>query len=258
MSFMIPKKQPLYAPMLASFGGGSVRGFGVGPTGAAAVSPFSTFAVTSSGSNTVTYNDFNNPDLISNTEGGFVTDTQYWHRLQLTPNLTGSRRLIFRTQLPATPKDTSDYRNDAFNGDVQIAGIVHLSGSTTTEYYFTDARDHGFETIDIFTSGSGSNSQPTSWSSISSGAIPSAGKFGLTFDGASTGSTQTGRLTPPSPVADGASVLSFMYSETSSPVAFGDSIWMRSPTITIAAGDIIEVLMGEDAVAVESFTVFVE
>ena len=237
----------------------SVRNFFINvliaPTGP---DPFSNFAITSSGTDTVSYSDFNNPDLIANAVGDFITDTQYWHRLRLRPNLTGSRRLIFRTQLPATPKDSVDIRKEFYNADVQIAGVIHRSGTTTTEYYFTDARDHGFESITSFTTGAGSNTQPTSWSSISTTAIPNDGKFGLNFNGAATGSTLTARLTPPSPVADGASTLSFMYSETSSPVAFGDSVWMRSPAITIATGDIIEILMGEDAVSAESFTVFVE
>ena len=32
-SFWMPKKQPLYAPMLATFGGGSARGFNPGGGG---------------------------------------------------------------------------------------------------------------------------------------------------------------------------------------------------------------------------------
>lgn len=44
-SFWMPKKQPLYAPMLATFGGGSVRGFGYGTGGGGAA-----WAVLSGGS----------------------------------------------------------------------------------------------------------------------------------------------------------------------------------------------------------------
>jgi len=246
--------------MLGTFGGGSATGLvrvgAVSPTGP---DPFSSFAVSVSGINSLTYTEFDNQTLINNTETGQITGLQYWHRLQLSPTLTGVRRIIFRTKLPESAKNDTDERREQYNADVQIAGVIHRSDSTTTQYYFTDAQDHGFETIDTFSTGSGSNTQPTTWKSISTTQDPAeGGEFGLKVDGAVTVSDATGRLVVPSPIADGASTLSYMYSETSNPVEFGDSVWMRSPAITINAGDIIEVLMGEDAVAAESFTVEIQ
>lgn len=260
MSLIFPRKpQILYAPMLGTFGGGSatglVRAGAVSPTGP---DPFSSFAVSVSGENSLTYTEFDNQTLINNMETGQITGLQYWHRLQLSPTLTGVRRIIFRTKLPESAKNDTDVRQYHYHADVQIAGVIHRSGPATTKYYFTDAQDHGFETIDAFSTGSGSNTQPTTWKSISTTQDTTAGEFCLKVDGAVTSSDQTGRLVVPSPIADGASTLSYMYSETTSPVDFGDSVWMRSPAITINAGDIIEVMMGEDAVAAESFTVEIQ
>lgn len=244
--------------LLYQYVNGEFKAIGiVVPSGAYGPDPFSSFPVSASGSNSVAYSDFDDPTLISTTTGNSITDTQYWHRLQLTPTLLGQRRLIFKLQLPTVVKASADTRQFPYNSDVQIAGVIHRSGPTTTEYYFTEARDHGFETSSTFTTGASTSSQPTSWSAISTTATPTEGKFGLSYSGGNSPSTSTGRLVPPSPISSGASTLSFMYPEMSG-TAFGDIVWMRSPTITIAEGDIIEVLMGEDAVAAQSFLVTVQ
>lgn len=228
---------------------------GSGPTGP---DPFSSFSVEATGDDSVFLYPFDNAYLVGSNDAASITDPQYWKRLQLTPTLTGTRRLIFRVQLPISGTQPDGNPSVTYNADVQIAGVIHRSGAFTTEYYFTNNRNHGFQSASEFTSGGASGSQPSNYVDILTTNNPGGGKFGLQVGGGPTGTPRTGRLRPPSPVSTGASVLSYMYSESSSPVNWSDTIWMRSPYISIAEGDIIEILAGEDAVSAQFLNVFVE
>lgn len=246
-------------PLLGTFGAGSKRSFAAGEEiilpddlGINDLS-LSTFPIAQTATNTLTYT-IDNPDFYTTRGATPITDTQYWKRLQLTPSLTGTRRIYFKTQLPSTLKANPPVaNNNIFYGDVQVAAveIFPSGGGTSTQYRFTEARRHLFEQS---VSTQADSSQPVSWKVIPNDANPGGGFFGLKFEGGITGSTETGRLVPPFT----GTVLSYMYSETSSPVAEGWSIWMRSPEITINSGDSISVLMGEDAIAAESFTISVQ
>jgi hypothetical protein len=170
-------------------------------------------------------------------------------------------------KLPSVAKDTGDNRKDFFNADVQILGMVHEKISGTYDHYlFSENNDHGFEALSTFTSGSTPSSTPTggSWASISTTTNPNGGFFGLKVGGGITTSTLTGRLVPPYSSLVGPtsvtnpSIPSYMYAETSAPVAFGDNLWMRSPTLNMSVGDYIWVVYGVDAVAAESLTISIE
>ncbi len=75
--------------------------------------------------------------------------------------------------------------------------------------------------------------------------------------GGITSSTATGRLRPRPPAVTGATIESYLYSETSSTMTFGDTCWGRSGSLNLSDGDIIELLVGIDAPTVDTFTAYV-
>lgn len=84
MSLWMPKKQPLYAPMLSTFGGGSVRGFGgAGAAGGGGLSGYS-LSVYSGASTTTTRSDLSAQSNTSFTYNGYSTGPT-----SLTVNETG-------------------------------------------------------------------------------------------------------------------------------------------------------------------------
>lgn len=191
--------------------------------------------------------NFSVPELEAITAGDQISGDQYWRTIIITPSATGTFRLYMRIELIPTAGVAP--RNSAFNGDLQVAG-VDVAG---TLYKFTDAQTHNYEAASSFATGD--LSEPTSWTAIANNADPSGGLFGLKFAGGATGSTRTGRLIPPSFIASGATTLSYAFFETSSPVAFGDYLWARSPAYSLTAGDEIRIYYGTDCPTVNRFFV---
>ena len=81
-SFWMPKKQPLYAPMLSTFGGGSIRGFGgAGAAGGGGVDNSSIimdFTWSSSAINGASVKESTNYRPTGNTEGFCVSNNGRW------------------------------------------------------------------------------------------------------------------------------------------------------------------------------------
>ena len=208
---------------------------------------------------------FDDGELINGTAN--MSGTGKWIRVKMRSSVNSTRRVVFRLKLPDVAKNASDARNIAYNADLQILGMVHEKVSGANDHYlFSENNTHGFETTQSFVTGSTPEIYPwvAGWVPINTTGNPSGGLWGLKTDGGETGSTLTGRLVPPYSSLAGPtfvtnpSISSYVYSETSSPVAFGDYLWMRSPNITMSVGDYIWVVYGTDAVAAESLALGIQ
>lgn len=211
-----------------------------------------------SGTNSVTFSDFNNNGANGIFDHGSVaiTGDNYWKLLKLSPTtLIGQNvRLLFKTVVLSASPGPGELADQTYNADVQIALFENASLGIKS---FQGGTMHGFQKADTFTSGS-SSSQPSSWADITNANTPASGFWGsMTTDstGGLTGSSDTGRLVPPETAGIGGSNgLNFLYSESSSPVVFGDTIWGRSHPFQ-NDGSPVYLLVGTDAASAASFTV---
>jgi len=208
--------------------------------------------------------------LISGTYGGSPRidapdSIPYIKRFRVYYNgASGTKKVYFKNTVgpSGTPasKNEAWNQNNAFYSDVQFFAADHrrANGEMVTSYRVDDNLSDGnplsssWETTTIFTSGSMDTLDPTwSWNSIVSANINGTWKRGTVPSGSST----TGRLNNPLLPSQTSAGLHF-FAESSSPVTYEDSIWMRTEELSVQNGDFFDVLLGTDAQAVGSFTIF--
>lgn len=197
----------------------------------------------------ISYTNFRNTPTLNSDVNNSIFTNQFWHRVAMQAPSSGSKRILIEMRInPISLQGTGAADQYYYSSDLQIAGMVHRTIAGVTEYYFTENRDHGF-----LSAGWAETDTPPAASAgtaISTTAVPAAGEWGLKVDGGPTASITTGRLVPPAPVSTGATVLSYLYPEASS-TNWDARIWAYSPVLSIQAGDVIEFLIGEDAISAQ-------
>jgi hypothetical protein len=175
MSLWMPRKKPLYAPMLSSFGGGSVRGFNPGGGGSPfvpqnAISAFWFFGQTTSGPG---YNNVRANLAAANTDLGFPSGSTF--------DVYGGANST--AQWEAATNNQYSFNGDAatFTGNYDSGSIGNGSGTNTYataygRYMYENAKGIGYH---MFIAGAYQAS--TVFGSAGS-QMPNATKIGLGTD----------------------------------------------------------------------------
>lgn len=145
-SFWMPKKQPLYAPMLSTFGGGSARGFGAGlSSGGGGFSTQSAFDGTYSsqimfnvsayrGMMLVYEDTLDTGDdhiIISDQQGGSFNNNTRYYRNTATSTLTLQNSVnIGSLAVGGGARDSAYYKDSSGNYNIYVAGYTNPGGFT--------------------------------------------------------------------------------------------------------------------------------
>jgi len=151
MSFIMPKKQPLYAPMLSSFGGGSIRGFNPGGGGGGLefdkygelpASPTTFSKIWSVGTG---YDNLHTNNNDANQNSGaicFSDDPALFdvHGAIIVPNTVSAPKYL-------RPKENKQWSTMTSNNDAEMVAFGQTADSTSGQLsmgvtYYSDTTSH--------------------------------------------------------------------------------------------------------------------